>query len=345
MKIRNLTTLLLIALIAVSCNSGKIQLSGAGATFPAPFYNIVVKEFAKEYQTDVSYGATGSGSGIRNLKDLTIDFGGTDVFLSDQEMKDMPAEVIHVPTCLGAVVVAYNLKEVSELHLDSETITDIFTGKITNWNDPKLAALNPGVTLPDQTITVVYRSDGSGTTAVFSGYMSEASAEWKSAIGEGKSLNFPVGIAAKGNPGVAGSIAETVGAIGYIGSEYAFALNIPSAKLKNRAGNFVAANSASIAASATEDFPDDTRTVIYNSDNPDAYPISTLTWLIAYREQSYNGRSGEQAELLKVFLSYVISDKGGEIASKTHYVALPPAAKNKAMGQINSMTFEGKPLN
>ncbi|MBR8703425.1 phosphate ABC transporter substrate-binding protein PstS [Porphyromonas levii] len=337
-----------LAVISVSlltaCGSGgsKVSLSGAGATFPAPFYNDATKQYGEISGLRVSYGATGSGAGIRNLQDLTVDFGGTDVFLSDEEMKRMSGEVLHIPTCIGGVVMGYNLPGVTELNLSPTLVTKMYMGEISNWNDPQIAAVNPGVTFPDQAITPVYRSEGSGTTAVFSGFMSAVDSVWAATFGAGKSIDFTNGIAAKGNPGVAGVINETVGSIGYLGSEYTLALNIPSAKMLNSAGNYVDANMESISLSGdVADMPDDTRKVISNSANPNAYPISTFTWLITYKEQSYNNRSVAQAKALQNFLLYLVGDEGAESASKTHFSPLPAAARAKAEAAINSMTYGG----
>ena len=324
-----------------SCGKKEGNLSGAGATFPAPFYNIIFKEYAKT-GTNVSYGAIGSGGGIRSLKDKTVDFGATDVFLSDKELQEMGADIIHIPTALGGVVLSYNLPGVKDLKLTAGLISDIYRGKITNWNDPKLKELNPDITFPDKKITPVYRSDGSGTTSVFSEYMSKVNEAWKAEIGEGKSLKFPTGIAAKGNPGVAGIVAETEGSIGYIGTEYALALNMSTALLQNSSGNFVAADTKSISASANVDIPADTRVIITNSSNPEAYPISTFTWLIAYKEQAYNNRSEAQAQALKGLFNYIISPEGQEIATKTYYAPLPDIAVEKTKALIGSMTYNGQ---
>jgi len=326
-----------------SCGNKERTLSGAGATFPAPFYNIVFKEYAKT-GANVSYGAIGSGGGIRSLKDKTVDFGATDVFLSDKELQEMGADVIHIPTALGGVVLSYNLPEVKGLKLTAELISDIYRGKITNWNDPKLKELNPDITFPNKNITPVYRSDGSGTTSVFSEYMSKVNEAWKSEIGEGKSLKFPAGIAAKGNPGVAGIVVETEGSIGYIGSEYALALNMSTALIQNSAGNFVAADSKNISASANVDIPADTRVVITNSPNPEAYPISTFTWIIAYKEQAYNNRTEGQAQALKSLLNFIISNEGQDIATKTHYAPLPAVAVEKTKALIESITYNSQQL-
>ena len=330
-----------LVLVSSSCGKKEGNLSGAGATFPAPFYNIVFKEYAKN-GNNVSYGAIGSGGGIRSLKDKTVDFGATDVFLSQSELSEMGADIVHIPTALGGVVLSYNLKDIKDLKLNAEIISDVFRGKITNWNDAKIKVINPELNLPDKKIIPVYRSDGSGTTAVFSEYMSKVNEAWNEEIGEGKSLKFPEGIAAKGNPGVAGIIVETDGAIGYIGSEYALALNMPSALLQNSSGNFIAADSKSISAAADVDIPDDTRVVATNSPNPEAYPIVTFTWIIAYKEQNYNNRPEGQAKALKDLFNYIISNEGQEIATKTHYAPLPSIAVDKTKAIIESITYSEK---
>lgn len=342
---------LLIVAVAIAfsgCGSSSKEnnskLSGAGATFPAPFYNIVFKDYTKVYGNNITYGAIGSGGGIRSLSDKTVDFGASDVFLSQDELSQMGADVIHIPTALGAVVLSYNLPDVKGLKLNSEIISDIYLGKIKNWDDAKIKAVNPDFNLPDKAITPVYRSDGSGTTFVFSDYMSKTNEAWKEALGTGKALNFSVGVAAKGNPGVAGVIAETQGSIGYIGSEYALALNLTSALLQNSSGNYVGANDKSISASANIDLPADTRIMITDSSAPDAYPISTFTWIIAYKEQGYNNRSENTAKALVKLLDYIISDKGQQVAIKTHYASLPPAAVERAKALIESMTYNGQKI-
>lgn len=333
------------ALLASCGGKSNISLSGTGATFPAPFYNDVTKQYGESHGIRVSYGGTGSGAGIRNLQDMTVEFGGTDIYLSEKELAAMPGEVLHIPTCIGGIVMSYNIEGITELNLTPKLITKIYLGEITNWNDPLIAAVNEGTKFPDQEITVVYRSEGSGSTAVFTGFMSSVNAEWEKAIGKGKSVNFPMGIAAKGNPGVAGIISETNGAIGYIGSEYSLALQIPSARIQNRAGKFIEANMESISLSGNiENMPNDTRMIISNSDNERAYPISTFTWLIVYKEQAYNGRTLEQAQTLQDFLLYVIGKEGAESASKTHFAPLPEIARAKAEAVVKSMTYEGKPL-
>lgn len=337
-----------VVLFFTACNNSSknntAKLSGAGATFPAPFYNIVFKDYTQTTGNDVTYGGIGSGGGIRSLKDKTVDFGASDVFLSDEELKEMGADVLHIPTALGAVVLSYNLSEIKNLKLDAAVVSAIFRGEITKWNDNRIKALNPSLTLPDQAITPVYRSDGSGTTFVFSDYMSKADSLWKKDLGTGKSLKFSVGVAAKGNPGVAGIVAETKGSIGYIGSEYALALNLATASMKNSSGNFIEANANSISAAAKVDMPDDTRALITNPSAADAYPISTFTWIIVYKEQAYNNRSENTAKALAGLLRYIISEKGQQLAVKTHYAPLPASLADRTKEIIGSMTYNNKPV-
>lgn len=343
MIFKKIVLFFVIAITLLGCSSGgREKISGAGATFPAAFYNIVFREYGKEGGCITTYGGLGSGGGIRNLRDMTVDFGATDVFLSDKELTTMEAEVIHIPTVLGGVVMGYNLPEVEELNMNAEVLTAIYLGEITRWNDTRIKSINPNVSLPDKAITPIYRSDGSGTTAVFSEYMSKVNEKWKEQIGKGKSLNFPKGIAAKGNPGVAGVIAETSGSIGYIGSEYALALNIPTTTMQNSSGNYIRANEKSISLSADVEIPVDTRTTITNSDNPEAYPISTFTWIVAYKEQKYIGRSYEEAKALKDLFNFILSKKGQSIAVKTSYAPLSGKALETAKAVVESMTYDGK---
>ena len=326
-----MTLAVVLALTACGGNSNdggrKAQeLSGAGATFPLPFYNVVFENFSQVNGDVVAYGGIGSGGGVRNLRDKIVDFAGSDAFLSDKEMAEMNP-VIHIPTCMGAVVVAYNLDGVDELKLSGEVIADIFAGNIKMWNDERLAALNPDVTLPAEAIIPVFRSDGSGTTFVFTDYLTKVSPMWKEKFGAGKSVNFPSGQAAKGNPGVAGVVKQTKNSIGYVGSEYAFAQNIPYAQIQNIRGEFVLPSSASISAAASGVIPADTRCSITNADAAGAYPISTFTWMIIYKEQNYSDRSKEQAAATLDLLQYILSDEVQKITSEVHYAPLPDKAK------------------
>ena len=335
------------ALAFVSCGGNATngsreaqELSGAGATFPLPFYNVVFEKFAEVNGDVVAYGGIGSGGGVRNLRDKIVDFAGSDAFLSDKEMAEM-APVVHIPTCMGAVVLAYNLDGVKELKLSGEIIADIFAGNIKMWNDERLAALNPDVKLPNESIIPVFRSDGSGTTFVFTDYLTKVSPMWKEKFGAGKSVNFPSGQAAKGNPGVAGVIKQTKNSIGYVGSEYAFAQKIPYAKIQNQRGEIVEPTAASISAAASGEIPADTRCSITNSDAAGAYPISTFTWMIIYKEQNYSDRSKEQAMATLDLVQYILSDEAQNITSEVHYAPLPEKAKELSLKNLKSVTFDG----
>ena len=338
---------LVAAITMVSCGGNATngsreaqELSGAGATFPLPFYNVVFEKFAEVNGDVVAYGGIGSGGGVRNLRDKIVDFAGSDAFLSDKEMAEM-APVVHIPTCMGAVVLAYNLDGVKELKLSGEIIADIFAGNIKMWNDERLAALNPDVKLPNESISPVVRSDGSGTTFVFTDYLTKVSPMWKEKFGAGKSVNFPSGQAAKGNPGVAGVIKQTKNSIGYVGSEYAFAQKIAYAKIQNQRGEIVEPTAASISAAASGEIPADTRCSITNSDAAGAYPISTFTWMIIYKEQNYSDRSKEQAMATLDLVQYILSDEAQNITSEVHYAPLPEKAKELSLKNLKTVTFDG----
>ncbi len=336
-----------VAIIMTSCG-GSVknddreaqELSGAGATFPLPFYNVVFEKFAEVNGDVVAYGGIGSGGGVRNLRDKIVDFAGSDAFLTEKEMSDMDA-VIHIPTCMGAVVVAYNLAGVKDLNLTGEVIADIFAGEIKMWNDERIVELNPEAILPSEAIIPVFRSDGSGTTFVFTDYLTKVSERWATKYGRGKSVNFPSGQAAKGNPGVAGVIAETKNSIGYVGSEYAFAQKIAYAKIQNQRGEFVEPTANSISAAASGEIPADTRTSITNSDAQGAYPISTFTWIVIYKEQNYSKRSKEQAIATLDFVKYILSEEAQSITSEVHYAPLPAKAKELSLSNLKTVTYDG----
>ena len=346
-KISKSVMTLVAAFAMVSCGGNATngsreaqELSGAGATFPLPFYNVVFENFAQVNGDVVAYGGIGSGGGVRNLRDKIVDFAGSDAFLSEKEMAEM-APVVHIPTCMGAVVVAYNLDGVEELKLSGEVVADIFAGEIKMWNDERLVALNPDAKLPAEAIIPVFRSDGSGTTFVFTDYLTKVSPMWKEKFGAGKSVNFPSGQAAKGNPGVAGVIKQTKNSIGYVGSEYAFAQKIPYARIQNARGEFVLPSSATISAAASGEIPADTRCSITNADAAGAYPISTFTWMIIYKEQNYSDRSKEQAVATLDLLKYILSDEAQNITSEVHYAPLPSKAKELSMTNLKTVTYDG----
>jgi len=352
---KKLLLILMVLAVFAACQNNKkksaakadgktVSITAAGATFPMPFYNQLISDYATKTGTLVTYGGIGSGGGIRSLKDKVVDFGATDAFLTDAQAAELPAAVVHVPTCLGAVVLAYNLPGVTSLKLKNEVLAKIFMGEIKKWNDAQIKADNPGINLPDLGISVIYRSDGSGTTFIFSDYMSKISEKWAKDIGTGKSLNWPIGMGAKGNPGVAGTIKQTEGAFGYIGSEYAFAQKLPFVSLQNKAGQFIEPSIQSISAAAKGEIPADTRVMVTNSSDPEAYPISAFTWIILYKEQAYNDRTRQQAEETVKFLDWLISADAQGVAQKVDYAPLPDKVVVLAKDILKSVTYNGEAL-
>ena len=344
---------LLISLAFFSCSGSRdkskrsvgVTLSGAGATFPYPFYSIVFRDYMRKHPgVTINYGAIGSGGGIRSLRDKSVNFAASDAFLNEKETASMGAEVVHIPTCMGGVVLSYTLSGVDSLRLTGELIADIFMGKITRWNDPRVAAENPNIRFPDLEITPVYRSDGSGTTFVFSEYLNKVSPEWNKEMGAGKALKWKAGLAAKGNPGVASIVQLTEGAIGYVGSEYALTLQMPSAIIKNKAGNYVKATLKTISAAGETDLPDDMKVTLTDMPHPNAYPISMMTWLLVYRDQGYSGHSRQEAEVLVDLLNYIIGPDGQQLAEQVNYVPLPLQAIQKTKRIIDQIHFEGEKI-
>ncbi len=294
-------------------------LNGAGATFPFPIYSKWFDEYHKvKPDIKINYQSIGSGGGIRQFTAKTVDFGATDGPMSDQQMFGVDGKTLHIPTVLGGVVPIFNVSGVEELKLSGEVIADIFLGKIKNWNDPAIAALNSGATLPDAPITVVHRSDGSGTSFCFTDYLSKVSPEWNKKVGKGNAVNWPVGLGGKGNEGVAGSVKQVKNSIGYVELIYAKQNNIDYAAVKNAAGNFVKADTASIsAAAASAKMPKDFRVSITNSPGQNAYPISTFTWLLVYEKNA-----GNNGKVLKDFLAWMLNDGQG-FAEGLGYAKLP----------------------
>ncbi len=319
------------------------ELTGAGATFPYPLYDKWFSIYHKVTGVKVNYQPVGSGGGIRQLLNRVVDFGGTDAFMNDEELKKASSKILHIPTCLGAVVISYNIPGGYELKLTPDVVADIFLGKISRWNDERIKMLNPNVKLPDIKIVVVHRSDGSGTTFIFSDYLSSVSSEWKNKVGKGKSLNWPVGIGAKGNAGVAGLIRQIPGSIGYVELIYAEKNHMPVALLKNKSGRFIKPTLEAVSAAANVSLPDDTRVSIVNTSAPNGYPISSFTWIIFYKEQAYKSRSEKRAIMLAKLLWWMIHE-GQKYNEELLYARLPETAVKKAENIIRSMTYQGKPV-
>lgn len=320
-----------------------VTLNGAGATFPAPIYEKWFDEYYKKENVKINYQAIGSGGGIKNITERTVDFGGSDAPMKDDQLKAAPGELFHIPTVLGAVVVTYNLPDVKEkLKLDGETTAGIFLGQIKKWNDPKIAALNSGVNLPAADIAVVHRSDGSGTTAVFTDYLSKVSADWKSKVGTGTSVKWPVGIGGKGNDGVTQQVKQTPGAIGYVELAYAEKNKLPHALIKNKAGKFVEASldsTTAAAAGSAASMPADMRVSITNADGDSAWPIAAYTYLLVYKEQQDQAKG----KALVDFIWWALHDGQG-FAKGLLYAPLPENVVKRAEATIKAITYQSRPL-
>jgi len=313
-------------------------INGAGATFPYPIYSKWFDVYAKENPgIKFNYQSIGSGGGIRMLSNRTVDLGASDAPMTDQQLSDASGKILHFPSVMGAVVVAYNLPGFTgTLRLTGPVIADIYAGKILKWDDDKIKALNPSAAIPTgQDIVVCHRSDGSGTSYIFTDYLSKVSSSWSSDPGKGTAVKWPVGLGGKGNEGVTALVQQTPGAIGYIELIYALNNKIPFAQLQNKAGNWVDASLAGVtaaAASSAGDMPADFRVSITNAAGPDAYPISSFTWLLVYQKQS-NKDVGEQ---IKKFLSWALTE-GQTLAPALQYAPLPPAVVQKETAQIQQI--------
>lgn len=320
----SISALALIAVVvAAGSASAEILVNGAGATFPYPLYSKWFSEYAKiDSGVKFNYQSIGSGGGIKQITAQTVDFGASDKFLSDEELKAAPGKLIHIPTVMGAVVVTYNVPGVAKgLKLSSEDVADIFLGKITMWNDRKIADDNPGVQLPAKPIVVVHRSDGSGTTSIFTDYLSGVSQEWAQKVGKGASVKWPIGLGGKGNEGVAGQIKTTPLSIGYVELAYAFENKLPYASLKNKSGNFVEPSihsTSAAAAGAAKHMPADYRVSLVNQAGKDAYPIVGFTWLLVYEHQ----KDAAKGKKLVEFLNWSLH-KGQKMAAPMLYAPLP----------------------
>jgi len=312
---------------------GQTTLNGAGATFPNPMYQKWFSEYHKAHpDIQFNYQSIGSGGGIRQVLAQTVDFGASDGPMTDQQLAEAKTKILHIPTVLGAVVPAYNIPGVNtELKFTPEALAGIFLGKITRWNDPAIAKANPGVNLPNQTIIVVHRSDGSGTTYIFTDYLSKVSSDWANGPGKGTSVKWPVGLGGKGNEGVAGMIRQMQGGIGYIELIYAVQNKIDYGLVRNAAGTFIKASLESVtaAAASAKSMPADFRVSITNAPGKDAYPISSFTWLLI-PEKSKDAAKGK---ILANFLTWMVDD-GQKMTADLTYAPLPENVAQKVKGAI-----------
>jgi len=328
-------SLLAAALLAAPAAADVAALNGAGATFPYPVYSKWFDEYHKvKPDLQINYQSIGSGGGIRQLTEKTVDFGASDGPMTDEQIQKAGGAVLHLPTVLGGVVPAFNVEGVTELKLDGAALAGIYLGTIAKWNDPALVKLNPGAKLPDLAIAVVHRSDGSGTSYCFTDYLTKVSKEWETKVGKGASVNWPAGLGGKGNEGVAGLVKQNPGSIGYVELIYAQQNAIPYAAMKNKAGEFVKASVPSVtaaAAGAAKAMPKDYRVSITDAPGKGAYPISTFTWLLVYPKNP----AGKGAQI-KDFLKWMLKD-GEPMAPALGYAPLPESVKAKVAKTVETI--------
>jgi phosphate transport system substrate-binding protein len=340
MKLR-LMTALAFAVAVASVSSAETNLNGAGATFPNPIYQKWFTEYHNTHKdTQINYQSIGSGGGIKQVQAGTVDFGASDSPMTDEQLAQTPGKVFHIPTVLGAVVPTYNIDGISsELKFTPDVLADIFLGNIKKWSDPRLAKANPGVKFPDEDIVVVHRSESSGTSFIFTDYLSKVSPAWKDKVGKGPAVNWPVGLGGKGNEGVAGMIKQTGGSIGYVELIYALSNKMSYGSVQNSAGNFVKASLESVTAAAgsVKDMPDDFRVSITNAPGKDAYPISSFTWLLVPGEWP----DAAKHKAFVDFLNWMV-DHGQTMTSALEYAPLPKSVASKVKARIKEVKVKSK---
>lgn len=335
----NLSFALVLALL-LGTASAETNLNGAGATFPNPIYSKWFSEYHKQHpDVHINYQSIGSGGGIKQLQSRTVDFGASDGPMTDEQLSQTQFKIFHIPTVLGSVVPTYNIPGVNaELKFSGDVLADIYLGKITKWNDPRLAKDNPGLKFPDTDIVVVHRSDGSGTTYIFTDYLSKVSPEWAQKVKKGTSVNWPVGLGGKGNEGVAGMVKQTEGSIGYVELIYALSNKMPYGSVKNAAGKFVKASleTTTAAAASMKEMPDDFRVSITNAPGANAYPIASFTWLLVPAEW----KDANKQTAFVAFLNWMV-DQGQSMASSLDYAPLPKNVAQKVKARIKEIKAEG----
>jgi phosphate transport system substrate-binding protein len=325
--------------------AGAQTLTGAGATFPNPIYTKWFDAYNKKTGVQINYQSIGSGGGIRQFTEGTVDFGATDGPMNDQQIATVNGNVLHVPTVLGAVAVTYNLPSIGDtkLKFDGNLLVDIFMGRVTKWSDPKITALNPGVKLPDMDLVVVHRSDGSGTTYVFTDYLNKFSREWKDKVGYATSVNWPIGLGGKGNEGVTQQVKQVEGGLGYVELIYALSNNLPYGVIKNSAGSFVEPSLESVtAAAAAAKLKQDTdfRVSITNAPGQNAYPIASFTWLLVHKDN----KDAAKAKLIKDFLTWMIGSDAQKMATELKYAPLPAEVVSLIQARLPTLKAGGKTM-
>jgi len=334
--IRRIALLMFCLALALPVLSQTVQLNGAGASFPNPIYVKWFTEYNKLHpDVQINYQSIGSGGGIRQVLAGTVDFGASDGPMTDEQLSQAKVKILHIPTVLGSVVPAYNVPGVTgEIKFTPAVLANIFLGKITNWNDPALAKVNPGVKFPNQSIIVVHRSDGSGTTYIFTDYLSKVSKEWETTVGRGTSVKWPLGLGGKGNEGVAGQVRQLEGAIGYVELIYALQNNIPYGSVQNAAGQFLKATleGTTEAAGTVKSMPADFRVSITNAPGKTAYPISSFTWLLIPEKNS----DPKKGKALADFLNWMVND-GQKMTTQLAYAPLPDNVAEKVKAAIKQV--------
>ncbi len=336
---KTLSMLLLAGGSLVATQTGafaQMLINGAGATFPYPIYSKWFDAYARvDPSVRFNYQSIGSGGGQQQILAQTVDFGASDGPMSDENLAKAPSKILHIPTVAGADVITYNLPGNPALKLDGPTLADIFLGKITKWNDPRIAGQNAGVKLPATDIVVVHRSDGSGTTFIFVDYLSSVSKEWETKVGRGTSVKWPTGLGAKGNEGVTGQVKQLPGALGYIELAYAVQNKLPYASVKNAAGSFIVPSIASVtAALASARIPDDFRFSMVNPPGEKAYPIAGATWLLVYQQQ----KDAEKGKKIVEFLKWAIAH-GEQMAESLDYAPLPENVQARVLERIKEIKY------
>jgi len=348
MKVIKSLTLAIVA-IAASCltQSASAQdntLLGAGSTFVYPLFSKIFADYDAAKHVKVNYQSIGSGGGILQLTNKTVDFGGSDAPLNEEQDKKIGVPVLHIPMASGAVVVSYNVPGVaSGLKLSGKDLADIYLGKITNWNSPLIADANHGVKLPDLPIVVVHRSDGSGTSYIFTDFLTKVNEDWAKKVGKAGAVNWPTGLGGKGNAGVEGLVKQTPGGIGYVELAYALQNHMPFASVQNKSGKYIVPTLETTTLSSNVTLPADSKVSLTNTDNPKGYPITSFTWALIYKEQSYSGRSAERAKQLLELLWYNIHD-GQKECAPLNYAPLSKSAVKVAEKILKSATYNGKAI-
>jgi phosphate transport system substrate-binding protein len=339
------STLVLAAMVALAAPLGAQTLTGAGATFPNPIYTKWFDAYSKQTGIQINYQSIGSGGGIRQFTEGTVDFGATDGPMNESQIAAVNGNVLHVPTVLGAVVVTYNLPSLgaTKLKFDGNLLVDIFMGRVTKWSDKRIAALNPGVKLPDIDLIVVHRSDGSGTTYVFTDFLNKFSREWRDKVGYATSVNWPVGLGGKGNEGVTQQVKQVEGAVGYVELIYAISNKLPYADIKNAEGQFVepSLESVTAAAAGTQLKADtDFRVSITNAGGAGSYPIASFTWLLVHKDT----KNPAKAKLVKDFVTWMITPEAQAMAAELHYAPLPREVVALLQARLPTLKAAGKAI-